>query len=107
MCSATALPNGVAIEPCGGSALTATNVFRATLKGASSCFSMSSWFADLLIAPNIEAGNMTYKNLAFMADAQIPSVAVGARGAVISKGRTDNTNALIRDPAILLPKTAE
>ena len=37
--------------------------------------------ADVLIVPNIEAGNMVYKNLAFMADAQIAGLVVGARGA--------------------------
>jgi phosphotransacetylase len=77
--------------------------------------------ADVLIVPNIEAGNMVYKNLAFMADAQIAGLVVGARVPVILTSRADTpaarrfsaatavlyANALARDPAILLPETAE
>jgi hypothetical protein len=33
--------------------------------------------ADVLIAPKIEAGNTTYKNLAFMVDAQTAGLVVG------------------------------
>jgi phosphate acetyltransferase len=35
--------------------------------------------ADVLIVPNIEAGNMVYKNLAFMADAQTAGPVCGCR----------------------------
>jgi phosphotransacetylase len=77
--------------------------------------------ADILIVPNIEAGNMVYKNLAFMADAQIAGLVVGARVPVILTSRADTpaarrfsaatavlyANALARDPAIMLPETAE
>ncbi|MGC2201157.1 MAG: bifunctional enoyl-CoA hydratase/phosphate acetyltransferase [Stellaceae bacterium] len=77
--------------------------------------------ADVLIAPNIESGNMVYKNLAFMADAQTAGLVVGARVPVILTSRADTAaarlfsaaaavlyaNALAHDPAILLPETAE
>ena len=77
--------------------------------------------ADVLIVPNIEAGNMVYKNLAFMADAQIAGLVVGARVPVILTSRADTAvarrfsaaaavlyaDALARDPTILLPETAE
>jgi len=77
--------------------------------------------ADVLIVPNIEAGNMIYKNLAFMADAQTAGLVVGARVPVILTSRADTAaarrysaaaaalyaNALARDPTILLPETAE
>jgi len=77
--------------------------------------------ADVLIVPNIEAGNMVYKNLAFMADAQVAGLVVGARVPVILTSRADTAaarrfsaaaavlyaDALARDPAILLPETAE
>ena len=77
--------------------------------------------ADVLIVPNIEAGNMVYKNLAFMADAQIAGLVVGARAPVILTSRADTpaarrfsaaaavlyADALARDPTILLPETAE
>ena len=36
--------------------------------------------ADVLVVPNIEAGNMIYKDLAFMADAQIAGLDHVARG---------------------------
>jgi phosphotransacetylase len=77
--------------------------------------------ADVLIVPNIEAGNMVYKNLAFMADAQTAGLVVGARTPVILTSRADTPAArrlsaaaavlyadtLARDPAIVLPETAE
>jgi phosphotransacetylase len=77
--------------------------------------------ADVLMVPNIEAGNMVYKNLAFMADAQTAGLVVGARVPVILTSRADTAaarrfsaaaavlyaDALARDPAILLPETAE
>ena len=77
--------------------------------------------ADVLIVPNIEAGNMVYKNLAFMADAQTAGLVVGARVPVILTSRADTAAsrlfsaaaavlyaaALAGDPAILRPETAE
>ena len=45
--------------------------------------------ADVLIVPNIEAGNMVYKNLTFMADAQVAGLVVGARVPVILTSRAD------------------
>ena len=77
--------------------------------------------ANVLLVPNIEAGNMVYKNLAFMADAQMAGLVVGARVPVILTSRADTAaarrfsaaaavlyaDALARDPAILLPETAE
>ena len=77
--------------------------------------------ADVLIVPNIEAGNMVYKNLTFMADAQVAGLVVGARVPVILTSRADSADArrfsaaaavlyadaLARDPTILLPETAE
>jgi phosphotransacetylase len=77
--------------------------------------------ADVLLVPNIEAGNMVYKNLAFMADAQTAGLVVGARVPVILTSRADTAaarrfsaaaavlyaDALARDPSILNPETAE
>jgi phosphate acetyltransferase len=77
--------------------------------------------ADILIVPNIEAGNMVYKNLAFMADAQIAGLVVGARVPVILTSRADSADArrfsaaaavlyadaIVRDPTILQPETEE
>jgi len=77
--------------------------------------------ADVLLVPNIEAGNMVYKNLAFMADAQTAGLVVGARVPVILTSRADTAaarrfsaaaavlyaDAVARDPGILNPETAE
>jgi phosphotransacetylase len=77
--------------------------------------------ADVLLVPNIEAGNMVYKNLAFMADAQTAGLVVGARVPVILTSRADTAaarrfsaaaavlyaDAVAHDPSILNPDTAE
>jgi len=77
--------------------------------------------ADVLIVPNIEAGNMIYKNLAFMSDAQTAGLVVGARVPLILTSRSDTAaarsfsaaaavlyaEALARDPSIMQPETAE
>jgi phosphate acetyltransferase len=77
--------------------------------------------ADVLIVPNIEAGNMIYKNLVFMADAQSAGLVVGARVPVILTSRADAPDArrfsaaaavlyaqvLAKDPTLLAPEVAE
>ena len=78
-------------------------------------------YADVLIVPNIEAGNMLYKNLAFMADAQTAGLVVGARVPIILGSRADTgdarrfsaaaavlyADALARDPRLLSPDVAQ
>lgn len=75
---------------------------------------------DILLVPNIEAGNMVYKNLTFMADAQMAGIVVGARVPVILTSRADTiaarlfsaaaavlyAEALARDATILTPETS-
>ncbi|MGA9767276.1 MAG: bifunctional enoyl-CoA hydratase/phosphate acetyltransferase [Rhodomicrobium sp.] len=77
--------------------------------------------ADILIVPNIEAGNVVYKDLVFMADAQSAGLVVGARVPVILTSRADGAearrfsaaaaviyaNAAARDPSILMPEISE
>jgi phosphotransacetylase len=77
--------------------------------------------ADVLVVPNIEAGNMVYKNLAFMADSQMAGLVVGARVPIILTSRADAADtrlfsaaaavqyadALARDPAAILPEPSE
>ena len=77
--------------------------------------------ADVLIVPNIEAGNMIYKNLAFMGDAQTDGLVVGARVPVVLTSRADTADArrfsaaapvlyadaLARDPPGILPEPTE
>jgi phosphate acetyltransferase/phosphate butyryltransferase len=77
--------------------------------------------ADVLVVPNIEAGNMVYKNLAFMADSQMAGLVVGARVPIILTSRADAADtrlfsaaaavlyadALVRDCAAILPEHSE
>jgi phosphate acetyltransferase len=77
--------------------------------------------ADILIAPNIEAGNMMYKELMFMAGAQVAGLVMGARVPVILTSRADTAQARLfscglavllaaataKDPSLLHPVTSE
>jgi phosphate acetyltransferase/phosphate butyryltransferase len=77
--------------------------------------------ADVLVVPNIEAGNMIYKNLAFMADSQMAGLVVGARVPIILTSRADTpdarrfsaaaavlyADALERDRVAILPEPSE
>jgi phosphotransacetylase len=77
--------------------------------------------ADVLLAPNIEAANMIYKDLGFMADAQSAGLVVGARVPIILTSRADSAatrlysaaaaviyaDALARDAATILPEPKE
>ncbi len=77
--------------------------------------------ADILIVPNIEAGNVVYKDLVFMAYAQSAGLVVGARVPVILTSRADSAearrfsaaaavlyaNAASQDPSILMPQIPE
>jgi phosphate acetyltransferase len=77
--------------------------------------------ADILIAPNIEAGNMMYKELAFMAGAQAAGVVMGARVPVILTSRADSPQSRLfscalavlfaeassKDPSLLHPILGE
>jgi phosphate acetyltransferase/phosphate butyryltransferase len=50
-------------------------------------------YANVLIVPNIEAGNMIYKEFSFMADAQTAGLVVGARVPMILTSRADGEEA--------------
>ena len=47
--------------------------------------------ADILICPDIEAGNILYKSLSFMANAQNGGVVVGAKCPIVLTSRADST----------------
>ena len=73
--------------------------------------------ADILVAPNIEAGNMMYKELTFMAGGQAAGLVMGARVPVILTSRADTPEARLfscalavllaeataKDPSLLHP----
>ena len=46
--------------------------------------------ADLLVAPNIEVGNVLYKSLAFLAGARVGGVVLGAKRPIILTSRADS-----------------
>jgi phosphate butyryltransferase len=49
--------------------------------------------ADLLIVPDIEAGNMLYKSLGFSANATLAAVVLGAAAPIILTSRSDTEEA--------------
>ena len=77
--------------------------------------------ADILIAPDIDAGNMMYKELSFMGKAQVAGVVMGAKVPVILTSRSDSAEARLfstalavlfadataKDPSLLHPTTTE
>ncbi len=95
----------------------AVNAEAARIKGINSPIAGQ---ADVLLVPTIEAGNMVYKNLSFMSDAQMAGVVVGAKVPVILSSRADTiearlysaaaaalyAEALTSDPTILTPNVA-
>jgi phosphate butyryltransferase len=56
--------------------------------------------ADVLIVPNIEAGNMLAKQLTFVARAEAAGLVVGARAPVILTSRADNDRARLASSAV-------
>ncbi len=56
--------------------------------------------ADILVAPNLEAGNMIAKQLAYLANAEMAGVVVGARVPIILTSRADNARARLASAAI-------
>jgi phosphate butyryltransferase len=56
--------------------------------------------ADILIVPNIEAGNMLAKELSFIAHADAAGIVLGARVPVILTSRSDNEKARLASCAV-------
>lgn len=56
--------------------------------------------ADVLIAPNLEAGNMLAKELTFMARAEAAGLVVGAKAPVMLTSRADNDRARLASCAL-------
>ena len=77
--------------------------------------------ADILIAPDIDAGNMMYKELSFMGKAQGAGIVMGAKVPVILTSRSDSAEARLfstalaaifadattKNPSLLHPATSE
>ena len=58
--------------------------------------------ADILIVPDLEAGNMLAKQLVYFADAEMAGIVLGARVPIILTSRADNTVARLGSTAIAL-----
>jgi phosphotransacetylase len=62
--------------------------------------SMVAGRADVLIVPNLEAGNMLAKQLTFVANAEAGGIVIGARCPVILTSRADNDRARLASCAV-------
>jgi phosphate butyryltransferase len=56
--------------------------------------------ADILVAPNLEAGNMLAKELSFIAHAEAAGVVIGASCPVILNSRSDDDEARLASCAV-------
>lgn len=56
--------------------------------------------ADILMCPNIESGNILYKTLGFLANAQSAGVIVGAKAPIILTSRADSEEAKLNSIAL-------
>ena len=58
--------------------------------------------AQILVVPDLEAGNMLAKQLVYLADADMAGIVLGARVPIILTSRADNTIARLGSAAIAL-----
>jgi phosphate acetyltransferase len=56
--------------------------------------------ADILVVPDLEAGNMVYKNLNFLADAEGAGIVLGARVPIILTSRADSLRSRLASCAV-------
>ena len=82
----------------------AINLAAATTKGI---HSLVAGHAEILVAPNMEAGNMLAKQLIFLAGAEAGGVVMGAKCPVILTSRADNEKARLVSCAIAALNAAE
>ena len=75
----------------------AMDIEAAKTKGITS---LLAGYADILIVPNLEAGNMLAKELAFVAHAEAAGLAVGATVPIILTSRADGEKARLASCAI-------
>ena len=58
--------------------------------------------AQILVVPNLEAGNMLAKNLSFLARADAAGIVLGARVPVILTSRADNVRSRMASCAVAM-----
>lgn len=57
--------------------------------------------ADVLIAPNLEAGNMLAKQLQYLAGADAAGIVLGARVPIVLTGRADTVRMRLASAAVM------
>lgn len=75
----------------------AINKESARIKGI---HSLVAGDADILLAPDIEAGNILYKSLTFFANAKSAGLIIGTRAPIVLTSRTDNQEAKLNSIAL-------
>jgi phosphate acetyltransferase len=63
--------------------------------------------ADILVVPNLEAGNMLAKQLTFMANAEAAGIVIGARAPIILTSRADSAHTRLASAALAVLFAAE
>ena len=58
--------------------------------------------ADILIVPDLEAGNMLAKSLSFMADADAAGIVLGARVPIILTSRADSVRSRLASTVVMV-----
>jgi phosphate acetyltransferase/phosphate butyryltransferase len=58
--------------------------------------------ADILVAPDLEAGNMIAKQLVYLADAEMAGIVLGARVPIMLTSRADGVNARLGSCALAM-----
>ena len=76
------------------------NAISAGAAAAKGIVSSVAGAADILIAPNLEAGNILYKSLTYLADADVAGVIVGAAVPIILASRADSVRTRIASAAL-------
>jgi phosphotransacetylase/acyl dehydratase len=77
----------------------AVSVFAAGIKGI---HSEVAGDADVLVVPNLEAGNMLAKQLEYLADAQAAGVVLGAKVPIVLTSRADTAHSRVASCAVAL-----
>jgi phosphate butyryltransferase len=55
---------------------------------------------DIVLAPDLDAGNILYKNLVYLANAQIAGIVMGARAPIVLTSRADTAQARVHSLAL-------
>jgi phosphotransacetylase/acyl dehydratase len=77
----------------------AVSAFAAGIKGI---HSEVAGDADVLVVPNLEAGNMLAKQLEYLADAQAAGVVLGAKVPIVLTSRADSAHSRVASCAVAL-----